>query len=195
MSRAFVLGNGTSRLAVDLNHLKTLGTIYGCNALYREFVPDVLVSTDKPISTKIQEEGYSLNHKFYTRRPIVGQGGLHVPQQYHGFSSGPIAVSLAAIDKNIAIYLLGFDMGPSQFGKFNNVYADTEFYKKSSATPTYTGNWARQLVTVSKDFPKTNFFRVKGPTTADIPELNGIKNLVHMPMEDFLNRINNTKEL
>jgi len=195
MSRAFVLGNGTSRLEIDLNHLKTLGPIYGCNALYREFVPDVLISTDKPISARIQEEGYSLKHKFYTRRPVPGQGAFPVPQQYYGFSSGPIAVGQAALDKHIAIYLLGFDMGPSQFGKFNNVYADTEFYKKSSANPTYTGNWVRQLMTVAKDFPNVSFFRIKGSTTADIAELNGVKNLAHMPMQDFIDRINNKKDL
>lgn len=195
MSRAFVLGNGTSRLAVDLNQLKTLGSVYGCNALYREFEPDVLISTDKPISARIQEEGYSLTHKFYTRRPLPGQGALPVPEQYYGFSSGPIAVAQAALDKNIAIYLVGFDMGPSEVGKFNNVYADTEFYKKSSAVPTYTGNWVRQLITVTKDFPKTSFFRIVGATTANIPELNGVKNLSPMVMQDFLDRINNKKDL
>jgi len=195
MSRAFVLGNGTSRLAIDLNHLKTLGPIYGCNALYREFVPEVLVSTDKPISSRIQDEGYPLKNKFYTRRPVPGLGAHLIPQEYYGFSSGPIAAGLAALDKNIAIYLIGFDMGPNENGKFNNVYADTEFYKKSSAVPTYSGNWIRQLITVTKDFPKASFYRVCGLTTANIPELNGVKNLAHMSMEDFLNRINNTKDL
>ena len=86
-------------------------------------------------------------------------------------------------------------MGPSTVGKFNNVYADTEFYKKSSANPTYSGNWTRQIISVTRDFPNVSFYRVKGITTANIPELNGVKNLVHMPMEDFLNRINNTKDL
>lgn len=195
MSRAFVLGNGVSRAEIDLNYLKTLGPIYGCNALYREFTPDVLVSTDKPISERIQHEGYSLTNKFYTRRPFPSQGALSIPQDYFGFSSGPIATALAALDKNIAIYLIGFDMGPATNGKFNNIYADTEFYKKSSAVPTYTGNWVRQLITVTKNFPKVSFYRVKGATTADIHELNGVKNLAHMPMEDFLNRINNTKDL
>jgi len=50
MTAAFVLGNGVSRLQVDLAVLKTCGKIYGCNAIYREFVPDVLISTDQPIS-------------------------------------------------------------------------------------------------------------------------------------------------
>jgi hypothetical protein len=195
MSRAFVLGNGISRLEIDLNYLKTLGPVYGCNAIYREFEPTVLVSTDKPISERIQQEGYALKNKFYTRRPLNGQGAYSIPQEYFGFSSGPIATALAALDKNIAIYMIGFDMGPAESGKFNNVYADTEFYKRCTAIPTYTGNWIRQITTITRDFPKVSFYRIVGKTTAEIDGLKGIKNLWHMPMSDFQNRINNTKEL
>ena len=195
MSIAFVLGNGVSRLAVDLTVLKQHGKVYGCNALYRTFTPDVLVSTDTPISTAIQQSGYAAQNRMYTRKPIAGLGAYQVPQRYYGYSSGPIAVGVAAQDQNIAVYLVGFDMGPKEHNQFNNVYADTEFYKKSSARPTYAGNWARQLAQIMKEFPKTNFFRVRGDTTADIMELNGVPNLANMPMADFLNRINNTKDL
>ena len=52
---AFVIGNGKSREGMDLNDLKKHGMTYGCNALYREFTPDVLVAKDKPISDAIQE--------------------------------------------------------------------------------------------------------------------------------------------
>lgn len=195
MSVAFVLGNGVSRLAVDLSVLKQRGSVYGCNALYRTFAPDVLVSTDTPISTAIQQSGYSAQHRMYTRKPLPGLGAQQVPQRYYGYSSGPIAVGIAAQDQNVAVYLVGFDMGPKGQNQFNNVYADTEFYKKSSARPTFTGNWTRQLVQIMQDFPKTNFFRVYGETTADILELNGVPNLATMGMLDFLNRINNTKDL
>ena len=195
MSRAFVLGNGISRLQVDLITLKQEGKVYGCNALYREFVPDVLVSTDKGISHEIQNSGYAEKHLMYTRKPLPGLGAKNVPQKYFGYSSGPIAVSMAALDQNVAVYLIGFDMGPALTNRFNNVYADTEFYKKSSSTPTYTGNWSRQLATVVKDFPKISFYRVQGETTATITELMGLPNLRHMPIADFLNRINNTKDL
>ena len=85
-------------------------------------------------------------------------------------------------------------MGPTRNGHFNNCYADTEFYKKSSANPTFTGNWVRQLKTITKEHLTTRFVRVAGDTTAQIPELLGISNMSHMPIEDFLNRINNTKE-
>lgn len=195
MSRAFVLGNGVSRLQVNLHVLRELGEIYGCNALYREFAPTVLVSTDRPISSRIQEEGYSLKHTMYTRRPIPGMGANRIPQEWYGFSSGPVATALAAMNHNQSIYLIGFDMGPAGPDRFNNVYADTEFYKKSSAKPTFTGNWVRQILQITKTFPNQNFFRVHGDTTATIPEFQKVPNLVAMTMEDFQNRINNTKDL
>ena len=187
MAAAFVLGNGVSRQAVDLNQLKSLGTTYGCNAIYREFVPDVLISTDTPISERIQSEGYSQQHVHYTRKPLPDSGSRRIAQKYFGFSSGPVAVAQAALDGAVAIYLVGFDMGPTRNGRFNNCYADTEFYKKSSAVPTFTGNWVRQLQTIMKDYPKTSFFRVVGDTTAEVRELLGVSNLAHLQMADFQN--------
>lgn len=194
MGPAFVLGNGISRKAVDLQTLCKLGTVYGCNAIYREFTPHVLISTDAPISTAIQSSGYSRSHTHYTRKPMGDSGARRISQQYFGYSSGPIAVAQAALDQHTAIYLLGFDMGPTRTGRFNNVYADTEFYKKSSSVPTYTGNWIRQLCGVMKDFPRVSFYRIKGDTTADIRDFDSIANLAHMPMADFLSRINKQKD-
>lgn len=186
MTAAFVLGNGVSRKGLDLPRLQTYGKIYGCNALYREFTPDVLISTDKPIREHIQNSGYSQKNRVYTRHPLPGLGALAVPFEYQGFSSGPIAVGLAAIDRANTVYLLGFDMGPAANGKFNNVYADTEFYRKSASVPTFTGNWVRQIIKVAKDFPKIEFVRVKGATTADIPEFNEVPNIKHMQLDKFL---------
>lgn len=189
MTAAFVLGNGISRQSVDLNQLKTLGTTYGCNAIYREFEPDVLISTDTPISEYIQNQGYSQTHVHYTRKPFANSGARRVAQKYFGYSSGPVAVGQAALDGATAIYLVGFDMGPAQNGKFNNIYADTEFYKKSSANPTFTGNWVNQLKTITKDFHKTSFFRITGDTTAEIRDLLGVANLTHITMTEFQKRL------
>jgi len=195
MSRAFVLGNGVSRQGIDLDLLLSLGPVYGCNAIYREFTPTVLISTDVPISEAIQRTGYAQKNRMYTRRPLPDSGAVRIDQEYFGYSSGPVAVSIAAADANRAVYMIGFDMGPTRTGRFNNCYADTEFYKKSSANPTYTGNWAKQIAKLCKDFRKVSFYRVVGPTTADIADFKNVGNLHHMPMADFLNRINNTKEL
>jgi hypothetical protein len=189
MTRAFVCGNGISRQAVDLNQLRPLGKIYGCNGLYRDFEPDCLIATDRPIAEQIQNSGYSQTHKFYTRKPIHGLGALPVPKKYHSNSSGPIATALAALDGHKTIYMLGFDMGPTVNQKFNNVYAGTDFYKRPDAAPTYTGNWVKQLCTIAQDFPQMAFVRVCGTTTADIRELKLFNNLVHIPVQMFLERV------
>lgn len=187
MSLAFVVGNGISRKNVDLSRLKKWGKVYGCNALYREFEPDVLVATDRPISEQIQHSGYSLAHCFYTRKPMLGRGALPIPDEIRTYSSGPAAVGLAAQDGNRLIYMLGFDMGPSESGLFNNVYADTEFYKTSKANPTYTGNWTRQIVEIAKKYSKVEFIRVQGATTATINQFENLNNLKHLPMLEFQN--------
>jgi len=189
MAAAFVLGNGVSRQAIDLTVLKTLGTTYGCNAIYREFEPDVLISTDVPISERIQHDRYSQTHTHYTRKPFPDSGARRIAQKYFGFSSGPVAVGQAALDGAVAIYLIGFDMGPTRNGRFNNIYADTEFYKKSSANPTFSGNWVNQIKTIARDFPKTSFFRIVGYTTAEIRDLLAIPNLTHLQMADFQTRL------
>lgn len=185
MSVAFVVGNGTSRKDIDLTQLKRWGKVYGCNALYREFEPDVLVATDAPISEQIQLSGYPGTHCFYTRVP--GPGALAIPDDVHRYSSGPVATALAAKDGNSLIYMLGFDMGPSKTGLFNNVYADTEFYKTSESNPTYTGNWARQIVEIAKKYPKVEFVRVQGTTTAPVKQFEKVNNLKHLPMLEFQN--------
>lgn len=186
MTTAFVLGNGVSRQGIDLERLRPYGKIYGCNALYREFVPDVLVATDRPIATAIQESGYALKHSFYTRRPIENLGAHQVPKPYFGYSSGPIAVALAAEQGSKTVYMLGFDMGPVGNNQFNNIYAGTEFYKKSDAPPTFTGNWVKQLVHVASDFSQTAFVRVHGPTTSQISQLEQIKNFTSTDLDSFL---------
>ena len=195
MSIAFVLGNGISRQGISLEALARCGKIYGCNALYREYTPDVLVSTDRPIAEHIQQSGYSSKHRFYTRRPLPDLGAIAVPKPYFGFSSGPIATALAAMDGHRHIYLLGFDMAPTPDNTINNIYAGTEFYKPVTATPTFTGNWIRQLTQIMQEHRQTRFLRVRGPTTGHITQFESVLNLQHVDLPTFLDRINNKKDL
>jgi len=195
MTVAFVLGNGQSRSALDITRFKSLGSVYGCNGLYRDYKPDCLVATDRPIAEEIQRSGYSKNHRFYTRKPLLDLGAQIVPRKYHGNSSGPIACAIAALDGHDRIYMLGFDMGPSASMRFNNVYAGTAFYKSSDAAPTYTGNWIRQVVALTTDFPTTKFIRVCGPTTADIKEFKNIENFEHIDIKTFIYRLDTSDGL
>ena len=52
---AYIIGNGPSRKGFDLNQLKPTGEIYGCNALYRDFVPDYLFSVDAKMTQEISK--------------------------------------------------------------------------------------------------------------------------------------------
>ena len=72
MKTAFIIGNGTSRKGFDLTRLKPYGTVFGCNALYRDFpdnsLPDFLVSIDDGIITEI--EGSDFPSKRFIVPPI-----------------------------------------------------------------------------------------------------------------------------
>ena len=59
----FLIGNGESRKDFDLTQLRQYGKIYGCNALYRDFKPDVLVAVDHGISHEIYNTGYAKENK------------------------------------------------------------------------------------------------------------------------------------
>ena len=52
MKRVFCVGNGESRRNVNLEVLRKFGKIYGCNAMYRDFTPDVLVAVDQVLYTR-----------------------------------------------------------------------------------------------------------------------------------------------
>jgi hypothetical protein len=192
MSTAFILGNGKSRLSVDLTKLSPLGATYGCNWLCKTFSPDCLVATDRPIADAIQQSGYAQKHRFHTRKPIVDLGGKHLSNEYKGFSSGPNAAALACIDGHSDIYLIGMDLGTTN-GMFNNVYVDTQFYKKELDPPTYAGNWINQLVKLTEDYPSRQFYRVEGIESAFVKQFGKINNMKIMNMESFLQMVNTAR--
>ena len=63
MAVAFIIGNGPSRQQVKLNKLE--GTTFGCNALYRDFTPDYLVSGDAGVIKEICAKGYPKRTSVY----------------------------------------------------------------------------------------------------------------------------------
>ena len=194
MTVAFVLGNGKSRLELDLHQLKQTGPIYACNAIYRTFTPDCLIATDPAIARAIQESGYAKTNRFHTRRPIEGLGARSLPKEYRGFSSGPNALAQACMDGYHTLYLIGFDLGTND-GQFNNVYADTEFYKKITDAPTFSGNWIKQIKQIAEQYDRRQFVRVEGPSSAFVPGFRDVPNLQTMPMDRFQEKLNNRKGL
>ena len=147
---AFVLGNGTSRSNISPNELQQLGKVYGCNALYRSFAPDYLIAVDTKMIVEINKTEYQKSNAVWTNpnKLYSSMEGFNFFQPSKGWSSGPTALWLASQQEYQIIYILGFDFKGTDSNNFNNIYSDTENYKKSNDTATYYGNWLRQTKTV-----------------------------------------------
>lgn len=188
---AFVIGNGKSRLGVNLAAVKLHGVVYACNAVYREFAPDHLIAVDSKMVKEIVRTGFHLTNQVWTNpnTTILNIEKLNYFNPHKGWSSGPTALSLAVDHGFTDIYILGFDFEGID-GNLNNVYADTENYKKSTDQATYWGNWINQTATVIKNNPTVTFYRVVRETDninfEQLPQ--GSDNFKHVYYKDFLTK-------
>lgn len=185
---AFVLGNGTSRQSINLDNLKSKGMIYGCNALYREFSPNYLISVDPRMIHEINQSGYQNNNPVWTNYNITFKKykNFNYFEPSKGWSSGPTALWLAATNGHKNIYILGFDF-KGLHGKdiVNNIYAGTPNYKCSHESATFYGNWLRQTQTVIREFKKIQFHRVIAANNFQPKELNTFTNFQTILIDDF----------
>lgn len=179
---AFVLGNGVSRLNADLPTLSHFGTVYGCNALYREYAPDHLIAVDVKMVNEIIESGYQNTHAVWTNpnNGIVSRDNINILNPHLGWSSGPTALWLAAKNGHTKIYILGFDYEGLN-GLVNNVYSGTPNYKGKDDAATFFGNWSSQTERVIRENKHIQFYRVQG-IKKFIPQnfTNDLTNLKHI---------------
>lgn len=191
MSTAFVLGNGVSRQNISLDKIKNFGVIYGCNALYRQFTPDILVAVDTKMIVEIVKSKYHETNTVWTNynRSFEKFSHLNYFDPPKGWSSGPTALDLASNQNHKTIYILGFDfIGLDDL--VNNIYAGTKNYKAKTEKATYYGNWLRQTQTVIKKNNKINYIRVITDKGFIPKELVNFKNLNHITVENFLKIFN-----
>jgi hypothetical protein len=132
MNTAFIIGNGASRIGFNLTRLKPYGTIYGCNALYRDFpdhsVPDVLVAIDDGIIAEIESS------KFPSKRFVVppiderwepAECNIGRPRSNAGMN----AMREAIKDGYDQLICIGFDFLMGSKDQFlSNLYDGTENY-------------------------------------------------------------------
>lgn len=184
---AFVIGNGVSRLNVNPESFLSIGTVYGCNAQYREYSPHYLVCVDVKMVNEVISSAYHKENQVWTNpnKGIKTKNNINLFSPHKGWSSGPTALWFAATNGHKKIYIFGFDFQGLK-GKLNNVYADTFNYKKSSDSATFFGNWLNQTEKVIKEFSNTKFVRVI-PKGGFIPDKLGpnLRNLEHVHFEDL----------
>ena len=189
---AFVLGNGISRAPIDPEELKKLGKVYGCNALYRTFQPDHLVAVDVKMILEINKSKYQHKAPVWTNpnKSYEKMTGLNFFSPSKGWSSGPTALWLASQNGFKNIYILGFDFQGIDNAKFNNLYADTMNYKKSSEGPTFFGNWMRQTRSVFKDHTDINYHRIVNDKSYLPKDLTGHPNFQNLHIDKFKQQFN-----
>jgi hypothetical protein len=182
--RGFVIGNGESRKGFDLQSLRPFGLIYGCNALYRDFTPDVLVSVDDAMIKEVLEN--SPNCEFVYR--VFEDGRNHCLKSTEsdrvihdkGYASGQTAIKLMCdrfFDKGLTeVFMIGFDL-ISTTDRINNVYKGTNCYKPIDTGPTFNKNWIRRCTAIFRENEHVKFYRVFTDQSSVISEWFGIDNI------------------
>jgi hypothetical protein len=192
---AFVIGNGVSRRSIDLQPLRKYGKIYGCNALYREFDPDVLIAVDTKMILEIDKARYQHRVPVWTNpnKSYAKMSGFNFFNPSKGWSSGPTALWKSSEEGFEEIYILGFDyQGIGENNQtVNNIYAGTVNYKKTHERATYYGNWLKQTVTTIQKNSKTRYIRVIEDNGFVPKELSNLSNITHISVEDFKKIFNN----
>jgi len=145
---AYIIGNGPSRKGFDLNSLKASGQTYGCNALYRDFVPDYIFSVDtkmtvKMLEDKVYEKCIHYAPALEVNRPH-GKDKLHLTPNNPHWISGNQAFWTACVHGHKNIFLIGFDFREYGEGQLNNIYQDTKNYGPRNSDIIFE-NWLRQF--------------------------------------------------
>jgi hypothetical protein len=123
---AIIVGNGTSRKSIDLNDIVGEGSIYGCNALHRDFDKyDYLFAIDDLMIRELEQ--------LEDPRVIIPpkderwESAEYNPMRRRG-NAGMVAMDYAIRHGNDTLYMLGFDFILEGSISVDNIYKDTHGY-------------------------------------------------------------------
>lgn len=192
---AYIIGNGPSRKEFDLNLLKKSGQTYGCNALYRDFVPDYLFMVDSKITKGIVEDRVYEKCICYAPSLEVNRypGKINLIPNNPYWVSGQQAMWTACVHGHKNIYLIGFDFQEYGRGKLNNIYQDTEFYGERHSDVIFDA-WLQQFRTLIKQRPYCQFTIVHNNPTLPMHHLQtgrDLKNTRLMTYKEFTKKVLN----
>jgi hypothetical protein len=172
---AAVLGNGSSRNELNphlLNVLKNHSdlTVYGCNAIMRDAIPDFVCANDEMLAEFI-ENGYCDQTVIYGTAKMCEQYPdkfYYVPQNPN-WNMGAIAAYLACFDGHKTVYLIGHDLHTQEIGFQMNVYSGTRGYPNTHSLTTehYFEHAMKQVMDIYDD---VDFVRVAPTKDFYMPE-------------------------
>jgi len=195
---ATILGNGRSRLVLDLDQINAKTVTYGCNAIHRDFITDYLIALDPDMVFEIIDNNAHLKSKFYTQstrrlqnrlvqEPELKKSCTIIDDDVKSIDSGNTAIRLACFNKHTVIYLVGFDHGImlNEPRAYNNVYRSTPNYLPISNVQVNVANarsWRSRMLDTIQLNPDVMFKRVVDQTEKIKSKLN---NYSEMTPEQF----------
>jgi hypothetical protein len=200
-----VLGNGESRAAVDVHHLKKTYPLVGCNAIHRDIIVDHLICCDHRMVFESLENKNNISTKIYVRErfyrsfkkiqknkniyqlPEVPTTGTIKRDNPEHWGSGPYAVLVASLLDQDQIYLIGFDLYPSN-DKFNNIYKGTKNYNNIDSAPVDPSYWIYQMSETFKHYNHKQYIIVNYKDWK-IPKEWQLMNVSFLEMENFKKNI------
>jgi len=177
-----VVGNGISRKNINLWQLKEYYTVYGCNAIYREFQPDILFCVDDRMCNEIHVCGYSKTHKTITPNKYSCSSATHIKihSKWKKWNCGALACLYAATQKPDTIYLIGFDI----VGKtYRNIYEGTLHYSRANSEKPNQVEFAtkQQLLWTVHSFPNIQFKRIGGIALEEFGKFKNYRQIEKLP--------------
>lgn len=175
MNIACVIGNGPSRLNFDLDCINNTMYTYGCNALYRDFMPNYLIAMDDQLVREILKNKIQFKTNFYTQeKHKFDHMTVDVNEKINWLKpldkrldSGNSALEVALNHAYDIIYMIGFDYNTDDH-KLDNVYHGTTSYARNAHNyhaMEMANEWKKRLRALIREFSKTQIIRVNGSNT------------------------------
>jgi len=193
---AFIVGNGKSRQTIDLSTLVGKGTIFGCNALYRNFNNfDYLVAIDDRMIQELIEVTTSDSNNMSGEVIIPPEDERWESVEYSPHrrrSNAGMNAMLEAIRRgHNVLYCLGFDFILEGEKSIENIYRGTKNYEPNTQSNT-SDNYFRvrycDWFVNQHDDVKFVFVVPDDIATKKLES----KNIIGMKMSTFNNKIKGT---
>lgn len=183
---AIIIGNGKSREEINLDTLLGQGTIFGCNALYRDFDGyDYLVAIDDRMINEIQT----------TEKRITGQSIF--PPEHERYeettgrrnNAGMVAMREAIKQGHDMLYCVGFDFILDGNDSVDNVYLGTPNYTPETQYGLLEANYHRikYLEWVAGQNPEIKFIFII-PDNAKTKKIES-PNIIGIPLNVFTKKL------
>lgn len=196
----YIIGNGESRRGIDLTALRA--PTLGCNALYRDFTPSLLVSVDNKMNIEIEKAKYSAPRAYRDVKLLAQQkrqkkkapASITVTPWHPYFPSGAALTNLGWCSGTTAAWIacehitdttiltmVGFDMNDTS-GKVNNIYKGTNCYQHPKAVD--YSPWVEQWKRLFDMYPAIRFNFIGNYNISDVFG-RAYKNADVTPLEQF----------